>query len=310
MIGLDYTSRIAPAALISAGVVVVARYFTRPSWPKSITAGEIAELRASGMPIVVNFESTADRMRAGAAAGRADAVELRGYMDRFGVPRTGVVAYFSADWDVQPSEVAAVLAYLLAAENVLGDGLVGCYGGLRAVAAAANAGYRIWQTAAWSGGRWDPRAVMRQTGQSMTVGGVRADVDQITDVGALGAWMTGDTDMALTDTQAKQLLDQVNNLYSGFFYGGSSMGTPGAGGSNSLVAKIDALQGRPASGVDVPSLAAALVAAMLPHLPPAPDTAGIAAAVAAAVEAHSPGGADAQAVAQAVAQVFSGKLGS
>lgn len=298
VLGLDYEFRIAPAALKAAGVVAVSRYFTQPSWPKSITAAEIAELRAAKIAILCNFETTADRMRGGAAAGRADAVELRRYMDDCGVPRIGVVGYFSADWDVQPSEVAAVLAYLRAAGTVLGTGLVGCYGGLRAVAAAADAGFRTWQTTAWSGGKWDPRAAMRQTGESRTVGGVRADVNQIIDLGALGAWTTEGTDMTMTPAQEKTLLDEVANLYSGLFYGGSSMGTPGLGGSNSLVAKLDALLARPAPApVDTTALASQIVAGLVPHLPQGADPAAIAAAVVAAVQAHVPGPVDTVALA-------------
>lgn len=74
----------------------------------------------------------------------------------------------------------------------------------------------------------------------------------------------------MTPEQEKVLLNQVNNLYSGFFFGGSSMGAPGVGGSNSLVAKTDALLARPTAPVpppvDVPALSATLLAGLLPAL--------------------------------------------
>lgn len=188
MIGLDYTERVAPAALKAANCSVVSRYVTRLDWPKSLQRTEADELRAAGMPIMCNFESTADRMKGGAAAGQADAAEALQHMAVLGAP-AGVTVWFSADWDVQPGEVPAVLAYLQAAAGVLGSkSRVGLYGGLRAVAAAADAGYRIWQTVAWSGGRWDPRAAARQTGAEQTVGGVRVDVNEIENLAALGAW--------------------------------------------------------------------------------------------------------------------------
>ena len=189
MIGYDYTERIAPAALQAASCAAVFRYTTRPDWPKSITRAEVAELEKFRMPLACNFESTADRMRGAASAGHADAIEQAGNLAALGIPPQAVRSWFSADWDVQPAEVSAVLDYLHAAADVLGGKrFVGCYGGLRAVSAAMDAGFAGWQTVAWSGGRWDPRAVARQTGQQQIIGGVRVDVNNIIDLAGLGAW--------------------------------------------------------------------------------------------------------------------------
>lgn len=188
VIGFDYTERIPPAALLAAGCSVVIRYTTWSGWAKSLTPNEADELHAAGIPVVANFESTGDRMKGGAAAGRADALEVVGHLRDDHLP-TDLKVWFSADWDVQPSEVALVLAYLSAAASVLGGvQKVGLYGGLRAVKAAADAGFAIWQTVAWSGGVWDPRAVARQTGAEQTVGGVRVDVNEIENLAGLGAW--------------------------------------------------------------------------------------------------------------------------
>lgn len=188
MIGFDYTDRIPPAELRAAGCAVVFRYTTWSGWGKSLTPTEADELYAAGIPIAANFESTADRMKGGAAAGHADALEARGHLGDDHMP-TGLRIWFSADWDVQPGEVSLVLDYLHAAADALGSkNLVGLYGGLRAVKAAADAGFSIWQTVAWSGGQWDPRAVARQTGEERTVGGVQVDVNEILDLAGLGAW--------------------------------------------------------------------------------------------------------------------------
>lgn len=206
MIGFDYTERIDPAALKAAGCSVVFRYTTWSGWAKSLAPGEADELHAAGIPIAANFESTADRMRGGAAAGRADALEARGHLSDDHLP-ADLKIWFSADWDVQPSEVPLVLAYLGAASDVLGGvQKVGCYGGLRAVKAAADAGFAIWQTVAWSGGVRDPRAAALQTGAEQTVGGVVVDVNEINDLAALGAWggpnAGGDVALAPEDIQA------------------------------------------------------------------------------------------------------------
>jgi hypothetical protein len=205
VIGYDYTARIAPAALKAAGCAVAFRYVMpqTPYWVKALRNAEAQELLAAGIPIVSNFESSANREDGGAQAGHDDAVTLLGDWHALGAP-PGLIGWFSADWDVQPSEVPAVLAYLNAAASVLGGKkYVGCYGGLRAVKAAADAGFGIWQTVAWSGGQWDPRAVARQTGRQLIVGGVQVDENLITNLAALGAWggpTTGGNEVNLTDT--------------------------------------------------------------------------------------------------------------
>ena len=190
MIGYDYTERIAPAALKAAGCTVAFRYVMpqTPYWVKALRNAEAQELLAAGIPIVSNFESSANRENNGAQAGHDDAVTLLGDWHALGAP-SGLIGWFSADWDVQPSEIPAVLAYLNAAASVLGGKkYVGCYGGLRAVSAAIDAGFGGWQTVAWSGGQWDPRAVARQTGRQLIVGGVQVDENVIINLAALGAW--------------------------------------------------------------------------------------------------------------------------
>lgn len=190
MIGYDYTARIAPAALKAAGCAVAFRYVMpqTPYWVKALRNAEAQELFAAGIPIVSNFESSANREDGGAQAGHDDAVTLLADWKALGAP-SGLIGWFSADWDVQPSEIPAVLAYLNAAASVLGGKrYVGCYGGLRAVSAAMDAGFGGWQTVAWSGGKWDSRAAARQTGRQLMVGGVQVDENLIINLAALGAW--------------------------------------------------------------------------------------------------------------------------
>lgn len=194
MLGLDYTARIDPAALKQAKVDVVFRYVMpqTPFWTKALTNAEAAELLAAGIGIVSNFESTADRMKGGTQAGHEDALTLLADWHALGAP-AGLVGWFSADWDVQPQEVVLVLDYLTAAAEVLGGKqYVGLYGGYRAVSAAADNGFAIWQTSAWSYGRWDPRCAARQDGGQAVIGGVTVDLNTILNLNALGAW-TGDT---------------------------------------------------------------------------------------------------------------------
>lgn len=313
MIGFDYEYRIAPSALRAAGCSVVFRYTMpqTPYWVKALRNAEAAELLGAGFPVVSNFESSADRMRGGAAAGREDALQLVADWSALGAPR-GLVGWFSADWDVQPSEVAACLAYLNAAAVVLGGRrYVGCYGGFRVCKAAADGGFGIWQTVAWSRGQWDPRAAARQTGGQRTVGGVSVDVNVIANLAGLGAWMpvpptptptTGD------DVTPQDIKDIAAAVYD---YGREDITVPGGTVKNaplgqlahgawvavndpkspvlSGMAAIRAEQAAgfaalQAKGTDTAALAAALgplihpemdvnalAAVLIPHLPGSPD---------------------------------------
>lgn len=304
MIGYDYEDRIAPAALKAAGCSVVMRYITPQTapWPKSMRTAEARELLAAGFPIGVNYETTANRMLGGAAAGHPDALASLANLAALGAP-AGLKVWFSADWDTQPGQVSLVLDYLHAAADVLGGKqYVGLYGGYRDVAAAADAGFAIWQTVAWSGDshgvtRWDPRAVARQTGKQQYVGGVQVDVNEIINLGALGAW-TG-ADMTLTPGESLQLAEihqsAVDFANWQFFSPGGREQVPGThawrmqstlDNTNEIKGLLAQLLGRQAT--DVPALAAALgplihpatdvqafVDGLLPHLPGQLDAAAV-----------------------------------
>lgn len=213
----DYETRIDPAALRAAGCAAAIRYVMpqTTAWPKALRTSESVELLAAGIPVVSNFESTAERMLGGALAGQSDAQTLQNDWAALDAP-SGLTGWFSGDWDVQPAQVAACLDYLAAAAERLGSKLLtGCYGGYRLVKAAADAGYPIWQTDAWSGGVWDPRAVMRQTGQQLTIGGVQVDVNSVVNISALGAWTSGGStmgDVALSGGYTTEWPDLASTL--------------------------------------------------------------------------------------------------
>ncbi len=316
MLGLDYTARIDPAALKQAGAAVVFRYVMpqTPFWTKALRNPEAVELLAAGIPIVSNFESTADRMRGAAAAGHDDATSLLANWAALGAP-SGLVGWFSADWDVSVAEVILCLDYLHAAADVLGGKqYVGCYGGYRMVSAAADAGFGIWQTSAWSYGRWDPRCAARQDGGQAIVGGIEADLNTIVNLGALGAWTPGGTAMSYTmsDGWARDYPDVADALNQHIPVGtvldvdhaaafGAIRAFVAAEREAANGRKLDALLARPAADtappVDTAALAAALgpllhpevdadavAAAIVPHLPGVPDPAELAAALLAHIQ--------------------------
>jgi hypothetical protein len=199
-LGVDYPwTHPAPAALQAAGVDFALRYLsTDPS--KNLTRGEADALAAVGVWCGVVWETTAGRALAGRAAGAADARAAVAQAKACGMP-AGRPIYFAVDTD---TTWGAVSDYFAGITDVLPPAQIGVYGGIKITQAAAAVGLVtwFWQTLAWSNGRWDPRAHIRQTG-SITVGGVECDRNQSM-TSDFGQWMPGRTptqedDMALTD---------------------------------------------------------------------------------------------------------------
>lgn len=169
----------AQAAQIHAqGYRFVARYLSTAGNPKNLTAPEAQAILRAGLGIVLVFETTAQRQLGGHAAGIADANLAAAQARVCGAP-LGVPIYFAADWDVQPSELPEVGAYLAGAGLAIGEHRVGEYGGLRVCTYAIEHGLAAyaWQTLAWSGGVWNPSAQLRQVENGVTVAGVSCDRD-------------------------------------------------------------------------------------------------------------------------------------
>jgi hypothetical protein len=176
--GIDYAwQHPAPSAIAAAGYRFAIRYLSNdPS--KNITRQEAEGLCAQGIYIVLNWEFTAQDMLRGYSGGVADGRFALVLANSVGMP-AGRPIYFSADWDVTPAQESAVIAYLHGAEAALNGDPAGIYGGFYPVKTALDMGAAkwAWQTEAWSGGQWDPRDKIRQTGQAV-IGGVVVDTNE------------------------------------------------------------------------------------------------------------------------------------
>lgn len=163
--GIDTAARItaAQAAKIKAeGLSFVGRYLVPESYGKALTAKEADALRSAGLAILLCWETTASRVKGGAAAGAADGDAARRCAEQLGVD-PGAVIYFAADYDVPTADLASVEAYLRTAAYNTEQFEVGLYGGERVVSAmsAAGACHRFWQCCAWSN-QFLPVASVRQ----------------------------------------------------------------------------------------------------------------------------------------------------
>lgn len=178
-VGIDFSfgTKPTPAELLAAGVTFVCRYLSTDTG-KDLSGSEYAGYRTNGIDVVVVWETTANRMLDGAAAGTADANAAVALLKEIGVPGTPPI-YFACDFDATPSEQTQIHAYLNGAAAVIGVSRVGIYGGFWPVARAFAAGDVTfgWQTFAWSGGSWEPRAQLRQVQNGVMVAGIKADID-------------------------------------------------------------------------------------------------------------------------------------
>lgn len=182
-LGLDYAGGV-PAAhkIAAAGYTFVCRYLTSggPGLPgKLLTPGEYAQLQAAGIGVILNWETSADRMLGGYDAGRADALSAATVARNLGVPDNRPI-FFSADFDASPAQQATIDAYLAGVASVIGLERTGVYGSYYTCQRCLDNGTAtwVWQTGAWSGGQVETRAHLFQRIGFATVDGVQCDVNE------------------------------------------------------------------------------------------------------------------------------------
>lgn len=179
--GLDYTTGPSIAAMKAHDppVTFVCRYVSTPGNPKNITRAEADQLRKNGIDVVIVFETTADRAKSGLAGGKYDAVQALAQANGAGAPPNSAI-YFAVDFDATEAQQDAINAYLRGAASVLGHDHVGVYGGYYVVKRALDAGVckYAWQTYAWSGGQWEPRAHLQQYLNAQHVGSASVDFNR------------------------------------------------------------------------------------------------------------------------------------
>lgn len=161
--GLDYAwhGTLRPQAFIDAGYSFVCRYLSRdPS--KDIDAAEAKLLSDAGLDIVLVWETSEKRpITGGYAGGVTDARLAFERAKVLGMPNHRPV-YFAVDWDVAATAADAYFKGIrdagFPAERV------GVYGGIKPLSHLLDVGLATWgwQTSAWSGGKWDPRAHIQQ----------------------------------------------------------------------------------------------------------------------------------------------------
>jgi hypothetical protein len=204
--GVDYSwDRPSPAALWAAGYRFVVRYLSNNTTGKNLTLAEAEQLHAAGLATVSNWEDGAEAARNGFGQGASDARTAAAQHVACGGPPNRPI-YFSVDYDVPDAapgsndpaaKLGAVAAYYRGVASVIGLARTGAYGGYWTISRLFDAGLIRWgwQTFAWSGGRWDGRAHLRQTAIDVVVAGAACDIDE-SGVADFGQW---GVDMEQTD---------------------------------------------------------------------------------------------------------------
>jgi len=190
--GVDYsTDKPELAGLVAVGKHFIARYVGPGTAPKQLTRAEAEDATAHGLSIVANAEGTANGLLSGAAAGAAWARQAHTMAVNCGMPPTRPV-YLSCDFDVTAAQWPQVADALRGAAGVLGADRVGLYGGYDAIAWAVrdHVARWLWQTAAWSEGRWHPMAHLQQYRNGVSLVGGTVDLDRAM-VADYGQWTVG-----------------------------------------------------------------------------------------------------------------------
>lgn len=182
--GIDYAwQKPSPTFLRVNGFKFAMRYLSWLPNGKVLSASELKSLHANGLAVGFNWEFSANDMNGGFNAGVRQATEAVRQARALGLPR-GCVIIYSADTEYLSKTTAGharIREYLRGVRQVHnGVYAVGLYSGYGAIKYAFD-NHLIdvgWQTYAWSGGRWDPRAQIQQYRNGVNVGGADADLDR------------------------------------------------------------------------------------------------------------------------------------
>lgn len=161
---LDYSfARPLATYIRDQGFTGVVRYLS-PNPGKNLTIGERDSLRAAGLSIGLVWEWYAQRPLEGLQAGVEDARAAAAQAAALGFPEY-LPIYFAVDWDASEQQQGAINAYFQGVRSVFSGRKVGAYAGYYPLKRLFDAQLIThgWQTYAWSGGRWDERAQLRQT---------------------------------------------------------------------------------------------------------------------------------------------------
>lgn len=214
-------SKVDPQAARALGYTGVIGYVSQDTTGKNLTRADVDAIHAAGMSVGLVYEYNPKSALGGHTQALKDGMAALLSASYLQVPRM-VALYAAVDWDVQPQEMSSVASYLAAYSQLIHNngfrsGVYGGYNVCNAPAVRVNVDF-LWQTYAWSGGRWAEPLAVRQVRNGVHVAGAVVDQDE-TSVADWGQWapstidslLKGDTMIIGTDGNQKYLCDGMRS---------------------------------------------------------------------------------------------------
>ncbi len=214
--GIDCATPVtAPAAEIlkAEGFDFVCRYLVPPYYSKALSWTEAEILSAAGLRILSVWETTAARMRGGAAAGREDGAKAYARARELGIPRDAIL-YFAADFEALRDDLPIIRSYVQAVkQEILPYYRPGVYGSYRVIEDLRGQVSGLWQCVAWSGGKVSDALTVYQaqwqgTAECQALAakvGFSVDIDECPDMDRAGMWAYRQKPMAEPETEEEEM---------------------------------------------------------------------------------------------------------
>lgn len=190
--GCDYSDSDIPTALLTAhGAWFAARYVSTLGNKKNLTLGEATSHANAGIRNVTIFETTEYRALDGYTAGVSDArlaeIQAQALQQPIGTP-----IYFAVDFEPNDNQLMTVDDYFAGIVATLTHYKVGVYGGYETVAYLDlhHLVDYIFQTYAWSGGKWFATTHLRQYRNAQSWGPHQVDLCEAL-AADFGGWFPG-----------------------------------------------------------------------------------------------------------------------
>lgn len=185
-------SKAAAEAIKAAGYDFAGRYLVPAVGTlarKALTRREAEAVTGAGLDLLTVWETTADRVKGGAAAGTSDGKRALECARDIGMPARGII-YFAVDYDAPTGDLPVIEDYLRAARAQTAEYEVGVYGPYKVIEYLAQRkvcrGY--WQCVGWSEGKVSPHRNVYQAQWGKTVAGISVDINDCPDPARAGIW--------------------------------------------------------------------------------------------------------------------------
>jgi hypothetical protein len=255
-----------PVNTRNAGYTLVIGYMSGDP-TKNLRGPQIAAYRAAGLQVGLVWETSANRVLGGAAAGAADGAAADAQATAAGYP-ADCVLFFAVDFAATPAQFPVIDAYKRAftAATVRPVGVYGSFAVVERFTGTPGCDYG-WQTSAWSGSQLSAKAHLYQrAGHTWpAIPGMTAnsyDEDVLCRPLPLFGSTSGGTDMPLTPADVAMILDTPIQRQGGGQTGTTTLRSVLAWSDAHIVDTLNVIKSQPPAQVDVKALAAAIVAAL------------------------------------------------